>query len=329
MREKKLCVTRGKLRHKARAIYLNQSAGTDTDDAGKFAASEGWVTKFLDRNGLVLRRSTTVCHKPPADYNEKILQFFTYVRSLRERFKYPDNCIIACDETVIWYDALFNSTVADKGSKEVAARSTGHSKTQMTVMLSAKGDGTKLKSYILLPRKRAMPDLVKYDGRVVMKFEGTNRNQELTEDYLSKVIGFRMSTPNWLLVWDSFKCHISEATNKAMKKLKIHSAVIPDGCAGFVQASGVCWSKPFKDVYTKCYDEWLEGGNQDFTASGNRKAAPLAEIVRWVIHAWDNLSPRMIRHSFKSCELTNNLDQSEDDPNSGFQRRGILCWEVG
>jgi len=34
-----------------------------------------------------------------------------------------------------------------------------------------------------------MPDLVKYGGHVVMNFEGTNwMNQEVTEDYLSKVI---------------------------------------------------------------------------------------------------------------------------------------------
>ena len=179
MRGKKLRVT-----HKAREIYLNRSAGTVTDDEGQFFASEGRVTKFLDRNGLVLRRSTTECHRPPADYIEKILQLLIYVRSLRERFKYPENCIIPCDELGIWYDALSNSTLAAKGSKEVAVRSTGHSKNQITVMLFAKGDETKLKPYILLPRKRAMPDIAKNGGRVVMKFEETSwMNQELTEDY--------------------------------------------------------------------------------------------------------------------------------------------------
>ena len=98
-----------------------------------------------------------------------------------------------------------------------------------------------------------MPDLVKYGDYVVMKFQRTNwMNQELTEDYLSKVIGFPMFTQNRLLVWDSFKCHISEATKMTMKELKIHSAVILDGCTGFVQAPDVFWNKPFKDAYTKC-----------------------------------------------------------------------------
>ena len=145
LRDKTLRVTRGKLQHKARDTYLNLSAGTDTEEEGQFVASEGRMAKFLDCNGLVLQRSTTVCQKRPADYIEKILKIYVYVRSLRESGKYPDNCIIACDQTAIWYDALSNSTLAAKGSKEVAVRSTGHSKHQITVMLSAKGDGTKLK----------------------------------------------------------------------------------------------------------------------------------------------------------------------------------------
>ena len=95
-------------------------------------------------------------------------------------------------------------------------RSTGYSKNRITVMLSVKGDGTKLKPYILLPQKRSLPDLIaKYGGHVIMTFEGTNwLNQELTDDYLSKVISFPMLTPNRLLVSNSFKCHIIEATKK-------------------------------------------------------------------------------------------------------------------
>ena len=245
---------------------------------------------------------------------------------MREHFKDPDNCIIACDETALWYDALSNSTLAAKSSKAVAVRSTGHTKNPITVTLSTKGDGNKLKPYILLPRKRAMPDLVaEYGGCVVMTFEGTNwMNQELTGDYLSKVIGFPIFTPNWLLVWDSFKCHISEATKKAMKKLKVHSTVIKGGRTGFVQAPDVCWNKQFKDVYTKCYDEWLESGKQDVTASGNPNAAPLEEVVRWVIRAWDSLPPSLIRNSCKACGLTNNLDQTEDDQILVF-KEGKCC----
>ena len=93
-----------------------------------------------------------------------------------------------------------NSTVADKGSKEVSVRPTGHTKNRVTVYLSAKGDG--LKPYILLPRKRPLPELVKrVRGKAVLKFAGTNwMNQTLTEDYLQNVIGPPMFTPQCLLV---------------------------------------------------------------------------------------------------------------------------------
>ena len=84
--------------------------------------------------------------------------------------------------------------------------STDHNKNRITVMLSAKGDGTKRKLYILLPLQRAMTDLVKYGVRVVMEFEGPNSmNQELTEDYSKNVIGFPMFSLNRFLVFDRSK----------------------------------------------------------------------------------------------------------------------------
>ena len=46
----------------------------------KFVTSEDWVTKFLECNGLTLRRLTTVCQNPPADYANKIL-FFLFMLS--------------------------------------------------------------------------------------------------------------------------------------------------------------------------------------------------------------------------------------------------------
>ena len=51
--------------------------------------------------------------------------------------------------------------------------------------------------------------------------------------------------------------------------MKVDQAVISGGCAGFIQAPDVCWNKPFKDSYTKWYDDWFEAGKQEFTAAVN------------------------------------------------------------
>ena len=239
--------------------------------------------------------------KPPEEYAEKIVDFLAYVRSIRTLHNISDNDIIACDETAIWYDAASKSTVEKKGAKEVTVRSTGHTKNRITVLLSAKGDGTKLKPYILLPRKRPMPGLVRrFGSRAVLKFEGTNwLNQCLTEDYLKFVIGASLFPKERLLVWD--KCHMSDATKLCLRKSKLLSTVIPGGCSGFIQAPDLCWNKPFKDHYTKAYDDWFESGNQEFTAGGNPKSAPLETIVEWIMSAWAKINREEIINSFKVC----------------------------
>ena len=88
-----------------------------------------------------------------------------------------------------------------------------------------------------------------------------------------------MFTPQRLLVWDSFQCHISTDTKTALKKIKVQQAVVPGGYTGFNQAPDVCWNKPFKVGYAKSYAEWFKAGNQEFTAGGNPKSAPLANII--------------------------------------------------
>ena len=121
-----------------------------------------------------------------------------------------------------------------------------------------------------------------------------------------------MFTPYRLLVLDSFKCHVSKDTKDSLKKLKIDQAVIPGGCTGFIQAPDVCWNKPFKDSYTKSYDDWFEAGKQELTVEINSKSAALKLIVGWIVKAWYSISRDIIVNSFKVCGLTKHLDRSED-----------------
>ena len=138
-------------------------------------------------------------------------------------------------------------------------------------------------------------------------------NQAVTEDYLNRIIRGSMFTPHKLFVWDSFKSHVCKDKKDSFKKLKVDQAVIPGGCTGFIQAPDVCWNKPFKDSYTKSYDDWFETGKEEFTAASNDKAAPLEVLVGWIVKAWDSISNDIIVNSFKVCGLTNNLDRSEDE----------------
>ena len=88
-----------------------------------------------------------MCQKPPSDYVSKIVSFIVYVRSKQLKFGFKPENIVAMDETAIWPDSPGNSTIEFVGVKQVPIKSTGHERFRITMALSAKADGTKLKVF--------------------------------------------------------------------------------------------------------------------------------------------------------------------------------------
>ena len=70
-------------------------------------------------------------------------------------------------------------------------------------------------------------------------------NDEIIEQWISCNFG-TISFQKRLLIWDSFKAHISDHTKKVLKDKRIDQALIPGGCTGIIQAPDVVWNKPFK-----------------------------------------------------------------------------------
>ena len=94
-------------------------------------------------------RRSTVCGKIADAYVSKLINFLCFIRLRRESLKLEDNMVIACDETAIWYDDISKSTADEKGCNEVSVHSTGHPKNCLNMLLTRKGDGTKLRPHIL------------------------------------------------------------------------------------------------------------------------------------------------------------------------------------
>ncbi len=138
----------------------------------------------------------------------------------------------------MWLDPAGAKCIDECGAKEVSVRTTGHDKMRVTVMLLARADGYKCKPYVLLPRKRPDPRVVeKFKSKLFLAWAGKVwMDDELTSDFLQRVLGSTLFGKR-LLVWDAFRCHISESTKKRLRELKIHTAVVPGGCTKFVQVS--------------------------------------------------------------------------------------------
>ena len=321
-RAKKLRVSRRMLSKKALQIF-SDLVDDGVYQAGLFVCSDGWMSKFMKRHHISLRRVTTTCQKTPDQHLHKIVDFIMEVRSKISSKKVHPSQIFACDETAVWMDALSGATLADTGSQDVAVRTTGHEKSRVTVLLCARANGSKCKPFILLQRKRPIKEVVnRFGNRAFLMFCGTNwMNQELTKKFLDLAIGPTVFPMPRLLVWDKFACHISAATNDHLKKLKLDTVIVPGGCTKFVQAPDVCWNSPFKSRIREFYDDWMASGQQTETAGGNPRPPPLENVVEWIVAAWDALPADMIAKSFKACGLTNAQDGSEDDQ--------IACMQEG
>ena len=147
-RSSMLHVSRKLIMFKAKSIY-NEKCGDNEELKAGFNASDGWLTKFMKRNNLSMRRGTTIAQKDPSHLTTKLVKYFMHVQRLSMKTNFSPDCIIAMDKTAIWSDMVGNVTVNTTGTKYVHLKSAGNEKVKVRVCLTAKADGTKLKPFIV------------------------------------------------------------------------------------------------------------------------------------------------------------------------------------
>ena len=271
---------------------------------------------------MVSRRPTRTCQKEPEKYAEKIVDYLLFVEQRRRTSNYR---YINAAETAVYLDYSSSLTVENKGVREVPVKTSGHDKLHVTVMLTARSDGFKCRPYIQRKNKRLIKEIViKFKNTLHLCWAGRSFfNDDLTSEFLQKIAGSSMFGKR-LLAWDSYQCHISDATKKQLKKLQIDTAVIPGGCTKFLQAPDVYWNTPFKAKVRQFYENWMLHGEKSCTKSGNMRAPSMEVYLKWIGDAWDQLLKDLIIKSFKGCRLTNTLDGSEDSKIHCFRSDGPI-----
>jgi hypothetical protein len=71
----------------------------------------------LLRHNFSTHRPTTTCQKPPAEYEQKFIDFVLYLKNLRLKRNF--NYIYAADETSVSLNLIGGLCVDEKGAKEV------------------------------------------------------------------------------------------------------------------------------------------------------------------------------------------------------------------
>lgn len=281
-----------------------------------FKASRGWVCKFMRRNGLSLRRKTSVSQQDPERMVAKLVSYVIHVRRLQEKHKYRASDIIAMDETQVWCDMISETTIDATGKKSITMKTTGHEKAKVLVCLAAKADGTKLKPMVVFKGAKQEVAVLKQEfqhGAIVATSANGWMNTELTNVWVDSVLG-AFAFNRRLFAWDSYKCHIEDSITESLKSKNIDCVIVPGGCTKYIHAPALRWNKVFNSSCTEKYDEWLGTvGIHKETSAGNLKVPPRRAILQWILDAWAKLPTDVIKHSFTSCALNLNVDGSNDD----------------
>ena len=266
-----------------------------------FKGSRGWLCKFMKRNGLSLRRKTSVAQQDPARMVGKLVSYVMHVRRLQEKNKYIASDIIAMDETPVWCDMISETTVDTRRKKTITLKSTGNKKARVSVCLAAKAHGTRLKPMVVFKGgKREVAKLKEEFQHCAIVATSANgwMNTELTKVWVDSVVG-AFAFNRRLLAWDSYECHMEDSITESLKSKRIDPVIVPGGCTKYIQAPDICWNKPFKASCTEKYDEWLGTvGIHEETPAGNLKTPPRRAILQWILDAWAELPTDVIKNSF-------------------------------
>jgi len=96
-------------------------------------------------------------------------------------------------------------------------------------------------------------------------------NEQTTKTWIEKVRG-TLSFQRRLLIWDAYKCHMTDSAKASVRSTRSDTCIIPVGLTKHLQPADVSWNKPFKEAYRAKYEEWLASDDKAYTAAGNMRA---------------------------------------------------------
>lgn len=307
-RSKSLSVSYEDIECKARAVATELNIART-----EFKISKKWVTNFMKRNGLSLRRRTTVCQKLPDAYEDKLQEFHRYVDDLRTQNSFMLGQIGNADQTPVWFDMPSRRTVAEKGCRQVNLLTTGNEHNRFTAMLCCTADGHKLPPYLVFKRK-TMPKNEQFPPKVIVRVnEKGFFNEETVLEWFRLVWCRRpgaLLKPRSMLVLDSFRGHITDRVKKSIANEGCDLVIIPGGLTSVVQPLDVVLNKPFKDRVGAFYNEWMAQADNPKTPTGRVKRASLSTVAQWVNDAWYGLPADMVRAAFSKCGISTPLPPS-------------------
>src|SRR6266536_2171906 len=194
---------------KAKTFARQQEWQNICSDVQYFKFSHKWLDGFMVRYNLSNRHHTTVAQHLPDDLIKKQQEFLAFIMYRRIQHDYPLGLIGNMDETPMTFDLPSNTTVDEMGTRTVSIRTTGHEKTNFTVVLT---------------------------------WMDENEMLYWIENVWSRCAGM-LSNPQSLLVLDSFSAHIVDSVKCQFGEKNTNIAIISGGLTSRLQPLDVSMNK--------------------------------------------------------------------------------------
>ena len=247
-RREQQTVTRSMIQVKGKAMARQYQWQTEYPDIQSFAFSNKWVDGLMNRNNLSNRRRTTIAQRLPDDLIEKQQEFLAFIMYRRIQHDYPLAFISNMDETPMTFDLPSNITIDETGARSISIRTTGHEKTNFTVVLTCMADGTKLPPIVIFKLKNIPRG--SFPPGVIVRANPTGWMNESEMLYWIENVWVKrassLNNPQSLLVLDSFSAHIVDSVKRRFGEKNTNIAVIPGGLTSRLQPLDVSINKSFK-----------------------------------------------------------------------------------
>ncbi|KAG2790045.1 hypothetical protein Pcac1_g852 [Phytophthora cactorum] len=291
-RLKKEKVTRTWIGHMARVIFACQ--GTTSASPDGFMASPHWITGFMRRYGLSLRRRTNLTTLSDDKLVDRAVSYMTFLQSAKPTMDLHRTILM--DETAVYFEDAHNQTVDIIGSRHVVIRSTGFSSMWITAVLAVTATGKKLPP-LLIWKGKALPSFDKIGGVYVAHQPHAWVDSKLLKRWIDLAFPLVDTGEEKHLVWDSMRAHISKEVKAKCAARNVSMCVIPGGLMPYLQAGNIGIYKTFKDLLYMEINAWKESDKVEYTRFSNPRMPSVGVVCGWVKKAWRDTDCETVTNS--------------------------------
>jgi hypothetical protein len=291
-----------------RDASLPTSFTRDTSVAG-FKFSTGWVNGFKNRHNLCSRRHTSG-KVLPNGVTEICREFLTSIHNLIQEKQIKCSNILNLDQVPRVFGAKTNSTITERGCKNVLLRAAGSAHKKFTVTFCISGSGQVLPVHLLFSKLTKIPEGL--DCMVNVNRTGM-WSGSIMRDYLQDMVMKRSATlirrEPILFIIDSYASHLPFENSSEFEEHNIYIRCIPGGLTGILQPLDVCFNRGFQAYYSTQLNAYMEdaavnGNNGLLTKKGNIKIPSYKKVAKWCTDYPKSLDVAAVAKAFTLVGIT-------------------------